>query len=223
MVLLYKKICVKYRDYDLLRIIPFSSGSDYDFKIDFLNNNYQLRMHPVDVPYFETPDKSFNLNQWSITYHKKTEGKSAKFHLKSNTKPVLYHNLPLKKITDPIISSEFPIPLMKIGVSKNDKFKSYKNKKQNYAFDIKDSNVVEIYLVGSHFDLGSFINKWEFFDFLYTIAPMEYLVNGRIVNGFKNPKLKAIYENESLLRTEVDINKDIRLLFTCYRDDNIDG
>ncbi len=39
------KVCIRYKDFDLLRIIPFPAGSEYDFKISMVGNDYELRMH----------------------------------------------------------------------------------------------------------------------------------------------------------------------------------
>jgi len=38
-----KNICIKFREYDLLRLIPMRVGDDYDFKLEFMNNEFKLR------------------------------------------------------------------------------------------------------------------------------------------------------------------------------------
>jgi hypothetical protein len=219
---LIEKVCIKSGENDLLRIIPFPVGEEYDFKISLVTNDYKLRMHPIGVDYFNMPSEEFQLKDWEITYHSSTQENPTKFHLKSMDTPVRYYDLPMKNYIDPIKTSEFPIPLLKIGVVKSNKFKKYKHKSTYTVIDLKEANTIEIYLVPSDFDYNEFVSKWSLFDFIYTMAPMEYFVNGRY-NGFLNAKYKTLYGDGKYFRQQVNINKDLSLFCNFYRDDALDG
>ena len=57
-----KKICIRYKDFDLLRIIPFPAGSEYDFKISLVDNDYDVIIHPLDKKWFlMLHDENFHL------------------------------------------------------------------------------------------------------------------------------------------------------------------
>jgi hypothetical protein len=216
------KVCIKSGENDLLRIIPFPVGEEYDFKISFVKNDYKLRMHPVGVDYFNMPSEEFQLKDWEITYHSSTQENPTKFHLKSMDSPVKYYDLPMKNYIDPIKSSEFPIPLLKIGIVDSSKFKKYKHKLAYTEIDLKQANIIEIYLIPSDFNYDKFISRWGLFDLIYTIAPMEYFVNGRY-KGFLNAKYKTLYDDNSYFRQQIKINKDLSLFCNFYRDDALDG
>lgn len=129
----------------------------------------------------------------------------------------------IKSILDPTISPEFPIPFIKVGISNKDNFKLYKYKKKYSVLDIGNNNVIEMYLVNSKFDLDLFIRKWDDFNLIYTIAPMEYFVNGQLKNGFLIPKYNTLYELNTFRIIKININEDIALLINAYTDNNIDG
>ncbi len=214
---------IKYKNFDLLKIIPFPASDAYDFKIDFSENSYELRLHNLGKKYFEVPSNDFHLEKYEVTYHKKNEKNPAKFHLKSKGKQSRYYNIPLRNILDPTISPEFPIPFIKVGISNKDNFKLYKYKKKYSVLDIGNNNVIEMYLVNVKFDLDLFIHKWDVFDLIYTIAPMEYFVNGQLKNGFLIPKYNTLYELNTFRIMKININEDIALLINAYTDNNIDG
>ncbi|HAA85358.1 MAG TPA: hypothetical protein DCE14_03275 [Kosmotogaceae bacterium] len=220
------KLCVIRGCYDLLRVIPFGKPDKCEFKFCFLGNDYEFRMHPLGDHCFLTPGAHFHLNEWEITYHKKKAVEPAKFQIKSISNPPFYHNTPIKNIADPRTSAEFPIPLARLGIVKNDVFREYKKKEKNHEIlDIGDSNVVELYLVSSTFNLNSFLRKWEVFELIYTVAPMEYFVNGKFVPGFFTPKLEAIYSNDepSFFKAKINLNDQVGVLVNWFSDDNIDG
>jgi len=214
-----KNICIKFKQYDLLRLIPMSVGDDYDFKLEFMNNEFKLRLFPVDADYFDICE-SVNLKNFSITYHKKTEDYPAKFHLKSKGDSPKYFDFSIKNILDPSTSATFPIPLLRLKVNQNSDFKTFKRKSKNFNFDLEENNILEIYLVKSNFDLSQFIQKWSIFDLLYTVAPMGYFVHGKIKNISFINKYKSIYKNKSLKRKVVNISEGISLQFISYKNDH---
>jgi len=220
------KVCIRYKDFDLLRIIPFAAGSEYDFKISMVGNDYELRMHPMDKKCFWKPhDENFHLNDWEITYHNKKGDEPSKLHFKRLTEPHEYYDFPILKMADPISSPEFPIPFMKIGVSKEStQFRQFRAKRNYTLIDIGSANVVELFIVSGDFDLEKFMRKWEMFDLLYSVVPMEYFVNGKLTKGFLGPKYEAIYSGkESLFRFKTSINEQIGMMAVWYPDNNIDG
>ena len=220
------KVCIRYKDFDLLRIIPFPAGSEFDFKISFVGNEYRLRMHPLDKKWFWMPnDENFHLEDWEITYHNRKGTEPSKLHFKRIAEPKDYSKFPIQRMADPISKPEFPIPFLKIGVSKDStQIRQFKAKKDHIVIDTKSANVVELFIVGADFDPKKFMRKWEMFDLLYTVAPMEYFVNGKLSKGFLNPKHQAIYSgSESLFRFKTRINDQVGIMAAWYPDDNIDG
>jgi len=218
------KACIKFNEFDLLRIIPFPAGSEYDFKINFLDNDYELRMHNRGKYDFLSPTDDFKLREWEITYHKSQKDKPCKFHLKSISKPTQYFDLPLKDIVDPIKSPEFPIPFLKLGINSSlSTYKSFRFKKDYKIIDLEKQNVLELYIISSQFNPEVFARKWSFFDLLYIAAPMEYFVSGKLKRGFINPKLNSMGETNGYRREVIEINDDIALLCNIYTDKAIDG
>ena len=221
-----KKICIRYKDFDLLRIIPFPAGSEYDFKISLVDNDYDLRMHALNEKWFWMPhDENFHLKDWEITYHNKAGEKPSKLHLKSLVEPYYCHDFLIRRMTDPISSPEFPIPFLKIGVSKDSsQLRQFRAKKDHVVIDIGSANVVELFIVGADFDPEKFMRKWEMFDLLYTVVPIEFFVNGKLSEEFLRPKYEAIYTvNESLFRFKTKINDQLGIMAAWYLDSNIDG
>lgn len=216
------RVCIKYNQFDLLRIIPFPNENEYDFKISFLNNEYKLRMHQEGMKDFLMPTDDFKLNEWEITYHRSKDEKPTKYQLKNPSRP--YFNLPLKNLVDPIKSSEFPIPFLKLGINKNlDTYNSFKDKKDYRIIDLNNFNVLELYIVSADYKFEEFMKKWDLFDLLYTVVPMEYFVNGKYQKNFFEPKLKTIYEKNQYRREIIKINDEIGLLCNFYIDENING
>ncbi len=221
-----KKICIRYKDFDLLRIIPFPAGSEYDFKISLVDNDYDLRMHPLDKKWFlMLHDENFHLKDWEITYHNRKGDEPSKLHFKRLVEPHEYHDFPISDVADPISNPEFPIPFLKIGVSKEStQLRQFRAKRNYTVIDIGSANVVELFIVGADFDLDRFMRKWEMFDLLYTVVPIEYFVNGKLSKGFLGPKYEAIYSgSESLFRSKKKINEKVGIMAVWYPDKNIDG
>ncbi len=220
------RVCIRYKDFDLLRIIPFPAGSEYDFKISMVGNDYELRMHPMDKKCFWKPhDENFHLKDWEITYHNRKGDEPSKLHFKRLAEPHEYYDFPIVKMADPISSPEFPIPFLKIGVSREStQLRKFRAKKNYTVIDIGSANVVELFIVSGDFDLEKFMRKWEMFDLLYTVVPIEYFVNGKLSKGFLGPKYEAIYSgNESLFRFKTRMNEQIGMMAVWYPDNNIDG
>lgn len=117
------------------------------------------------------------------------------------------------------------VPFLKIGVSKDrSQLRQFKEKKDHIVIDTRSANVVELFIVGADFDPEKFMREWEMFDLVYTVAPMEYFVNGKLSKGFLRPKYEAIYSgNESLFGFKTRINDQIGIMAAWYPDDNIDG
>jgi hypothetical protein len=216
------KVCIKSGSRDLLRIVPFPAGNEYDFKISVLRNDFELRMHPESQESFYLPPEDFDLKEWDLTYHNSTNNQPTKIHLKSCNKPYQYLPLPISNFANPQKTSFFPIPFMKIGFSPTDRYKQYKAKHTHKVVEIKADNVLEIFIVHSGFDWSSFISKWALFDFIYAMAPMEFFVNGRL-RSFSKIKMSSIYSDKIYHREMVYINEEIALLLNMFYDSAIDG
>ncbi|PNS36984.1 hypothetical protein [Mesotoga sp. B105.6.4] len=220
------RVCIRYKDFDLLRIIPFPAGSEYDFKISVVGNDYELRMYRMNKKCFWKPhDENFHLKDWEITYHNRKGDEPSKLHFKRLAEPHEYYDFPIVKMADPISSPEFPIPFLKIGVSREStQLRKFRAKKNYTVIDIGSANVVELFIVNGDFDLEKFMRKWEMFDLLYTVVPIEYFVNGNLSKGFLGPKYEAIYSgNESLFRFKTMVNEQIGMMAVWYADNKIDG
>jgi hypothetical protein len=117
------------------------------------------------------------------------------------------------------------VRFFEIGVSKDSsQLRRFKEKKDHIVIDIRSANVVELFIVGASFDPEKFMRKWEMFDLLYTVVPIEYFVNGKLSGWFLGPKYRAIYSGkESLFRFKTRMNDQVGIMAAWYPDDNING
>lgn len=115
---------------DIGRIIPFNKNeTDADFKISFSKNNYNVNMFSL----LSTSPELLNLEnmtEWEISYHRRTVLKPTVIHLKEKKNQPEYKVLPLKRLIDPGIYHEFPIPFMRIQLLFHFRLRIIKRKSQ---------------------------------------------------------------------------------------------
>lgn len=78
----FKKVAIIRNGIDIGRIIPFNmEKGEYDFKISFSKNNYQVNMYPF---LSKVPEKIEldDMTSWEISYHRSTFLKPTVIHLK---------------------------------------------------------------------------------------------------------------------------------------------
>ena len=216
-------IAIRKNEYDLLRIIPFNeTDSRCDFKIAMLDNNYTLRMKQLNTEYFLNLET--NINDYEITYHSKQGSQPTKLHFKNTKSDEDYKTLPLSNLEDPIISEDFPFPLLKLGVEIDGIFKRYKKRAKHSVLDLENNNVLELFIVSSNFDFEYFFHNWGLFAHLITILPLEYYTNGKIdttstkVNQIINPN-----KNFNMEQVNFNVSDNLAIIGSCQRDPNIDG
>jgi len=221
------KVAIVKDGFDMGRIITGSSDDgSYDFKINFLDNEYEI----TTVKLFEKPSRHRfdNSNQWEITYHRSLKGKPPIIHLKHKSKeqpnrypPVnrIYDTLDLKRLLEPTIIADFPIPLMKVVVPKHIGAKVYKgNPKDHVLLDMEDANVAEIYLTHTDFDFDVFEEKWPTLHFNLMTNAIEFFATNDIKHTAD--KLQYFLPDDGVRTAAISFNMadDIKLFINIYND-----
>lgn len=217
------KIAIIKDDYDLLRIVPFNKSEDkYDFKISMLKNRYALRIYQTGKPGFlySTED----ITDWEFSYHGQLDDKPAKIHAKHMSEPKLYKDFPLANLIDMKINSEFPLPLMKMGVCTDESFKRFKKKDKYSMLDMKEGNVAEFYLLNNNFDMDNFMIKWDIFHFLFLVLPMEYYSNGKMdLNIYKMNFFADSKKDTYFTQGQFKVSDEISVMINSYYDPHVDS
>ncbi|WP_075979939.1 hypothetical protein [Bacillus massilinigeriensis] len=212
---------------DIGRIIPFNKNeADADFKISFSKNNYSVNM----FSFLSTSPELLNLEnmtEWEISYHRRTVLKPTVIHLKEKKNQPEYKVLPLKRIIDPSIHHEFPIPFMRIQIPISFQAKDYKEKrsKKPVVVDMGEANVAEFYLTNTSFDYEAFSMKWPAISFRLLTSSFEYFATNNMTTD--ENKYKYFLPSGDDIRTaamEIDINQDMKFYINMYKNpDLIDG
>lgn len=219
------KIAITKNEYDLLRIIPFNETEKNDkceFKISMLDNNYTLRLKQIDTPYFLNLEA--NINDYEITYHRKQNKQPTKIHFKNIREKEDYRTFPLFNLEDPLLSEDFPFPLLLLGVSINDVFKKINKNKQYSILNLQNDNVLELFIANEKFDMEFFFKDWNIFSLLIMTLPLEYYATGKIdrnlekMDLFLNPN-----KNFNLLQSTIKVSDRLNIIGNSYYDKNING
>lgn len=217
-----EKLAITRRKKDLLRIIPIKSErKDFiDLKFSLLENEYKVKFSDIDKQ-----EEIFFSDE--ITYHSKTEEKSAKIAIVDKSKKKS-HETKIDKIKDLNLFTEFPIPVCKLQISDNLQPKKYKYKEYHSHLDVaeidknfpKKVNAIEVYVAPENFDWNNFMKKWFSFDLLSKISSINYLKEGFRVN-------KDIYNlifnssEKEILFAETRKVKNIQIKTKFYFEPNI--
>jgi hypothetical protein len=212
------KVAIVKDGYDIGRIIlGSSSNGNYDFKINMLNNDYEILI----VKLFDRPQKVEidDARDWEITYHRAAKGMPPKIHLKHKQNSS-YKTLDLKKMLEPNVMSEFPIPLMKIFIPSTECANAYNCKrKEHILFDMAYGNTAEIYLTNPDFNFDGFQNKWPTLAMLLMTSPIEFFAT----NDHKNTSQKLNYflpkhDQSRTAASQYKVTDEISLYINVYQD-----
>lgn len=159
-----KEIAIIKNGFDILRIIEGKNDKyTCEFVIEPMIDIDKIRIFAMplfsDVQHIPL-EKNCKLH---ITYHRSTLTKPTKIHLRMEFEDgqVKYETLPLNNLLDPNINTEIPIPLMKLIVPDNVLSKKYTPKSKHRPFDIKNSNIIEIFMTKSNFKSVQYYKKWD--------------------------------------------------------------
>lgn len=221
----FKKVAIIKNGIDIGRIIPFNmEQGEYDFKISFSKNNYEVNMYHF---LSKVPEKIEldDMTSWEISYHKSTILKPTVIHLKEKNNNPEYKPLPLKRLVDPSLYNEFPIPFMRIEIPSNLKGKNYKSKpKEHISFDIEDCNVAEFYLTNVNFDAIKFMNKWPTVSFRLLTNSFEYFAtNDLLTHKYKIKYFMPKDGQPHIASKEFQVNDDMKFYVNVYNNPELTG
>ncbi|WP_110114242.1 hypothetical protein [Bacillus sp. CGMCC 1.16541] len=213
------KVAIIKNGKDIGRIIPFNIDlQESDFKISFSKNDYNVFMYSF---LSETPEKVEleNMTEWEISYHRSTALKPPIIHLKEKKQEPKYLVLPLKRLIDPNVYNEFPIPFMRIQIPINFQAKEYKEKKSNkpIVFDMGEANVAEFYLTNTSFDYEAFSMKWPAISLRLLTSSFEYFATNNMTTD--ENKYKYFMPSGDDIRTaamEVNLNEYMKFFINMY-------
>lgn len=221
-----EKVAIVKDGKDIGRIIPFNSaGDEYDFKMSFSKNNYGIYIYKFlsNKPEKQLIDDS---SEWEISYHRSTRSKPTIIHLKGKRNQPEYKVLPLKRIIDPDINNEFPIPFMRIEIPRALDAKDYKSKnsKEHVLFDMEGSNVAEFYLTNAKFDYEKFSQKWPTISFRLIASSFEYFATNNVLTDSQKYKYFMPKDEETrVAAVEFDLNKDMKFHVNLYNNPEFDS
>ncbi len=215
-----RKIAITKNGYDILRIVEGSKDGDKcEFKI-----LPRIDAKNIDIYSMKLFSKSecfeFDRNRKiEITYHKSTNDKPTKIHVKqinrNNKEDIIYNTLPLTELLDPDVNTEIPIPLLKIIVPDEILTVPYRRKpKEHREIDIKDNNIIEIYMTRNGYIEANMENKWFNLRNLQCGNAMQYYATGldKYVSQNINMSLVNISRGnlkERVINIGTDVTKDI--------------
>lgn len=214
----FKKVAIIKNGIDIGRVIPFNRDTEeYDFKISFIQNDYEVNMYP----FLSKAPKKFEMEKmvdWEISYHRSTAFKPTIIHLKEKKKNPKYRPLPLYRLVDPTIHTEFPIPFMRLEIPLNFAGKNYKLKsKEHVVLDMDNSNVAEIYLTHSNFHYETFSQKWPALSLKLIAHSFEFFAtNNMLTNEQKYKNFIPMNGEVGVAAEEFGINEDMKLYVNKY-------
>lgn len=225
-----QRVAITKNGVDIGRIILGSEhNGNYDFKLNFLDNIFELRL----VQLFRSPS-TFNIdhsNHWELTYHKSERNKPPCVHLKHKSKeqPSKYprvdkHYTPLdlKRLSEPTVITDFPIPLFKIVVPDNISANPYSpNSKEHIVLNMNDVNTAEIYLTHASFDYDLFSKKWPSLHLNLMTHAIEFFATNNIAYTAEKMKYFLPKDGERLAATSFEMSKDIRLFVNLFHNDKL--
>ena|GEM_PF-2308624 len=219
-----QKVAIIKNGIDIGRIIPFNKDeSEYDFKISFVKNDYEVNMYPFLSSVPEKVELE-NMSSWEISYHRKTIMKPTVILLKEE-KSQEHKPLPLNRLVDPTSHNEFPIPFMRVEIPSDFSGKIYDSKsKENILFDIKDANVAEFYLTHIDFDYERFARKWPTISLRLMVASFEFFATNNLLTD--NGKFKYFMPSDGGVRAgaeEFIVNNDMKFYINLYNNPELIG
>jgi hypothetical protein len=160
-----------------------------------------------------------------ISYHsskiKKDILKPGIIHEKSHNSGYINYQYSFPKVTDIQVNTEFPLPLLKLSINQKST-KVYERENDHVIFNFDDElrtpiNTVEIYIASKKRD-ENFIQKWPFFDILWVISTIDYLVKGPELS---DQFLKRLNNGPMLLYEMNTSFPQFNFILKCYFDENV--
>ena len=222
-----KKMIITKNGHKLFKVIEGKCTEDKcEFKIIPEMQSTEIKIFTMQL-FSKAEEFIFDTNRiLEITYHKSTLSQPAKIHLKLTNKKdkadIKYETLPLRNLIEPDINTEIPIPLFKVIIPNEVDTKIYTKGNEYKVFDIKDSNVIEIFMMTSARKEKQILEKWNFLNSQLIMNPIEYWVTGAdkyVALNYKLQELggRKIFRNdgsEPKLAYQIDMEND------AYFDDN---
>ena len=220
----YNKIAITKNGYDILRIRETSSdGNNCEFKICPMIKPKDINIYYMQLfsepKYFEF-DKNKELE---ITYHKANNGKRTKIHLKlKNEFGIEYKDLELTKLVEPNVNTEIPIPLLQIIIPDEVLYKKYEKKKDHTQFEVKNNNIIEIYLTKKGYKDSNLFDKWNKLNFLLFANSIQYYATGLNEKyAGQNLYMKLQEKDIGLINFKTDVTDDIGISINVVNNPNI--
>ena len=214
-----KKLAIVKEGKDIGRIIPFNidASGDYDFKIGFIKNDYEVNMYPF---LSKAPEK-FELEDmpnWELSYHRAFGLKPTVIHLKNKKDQSKYEPLPIKRLVDTTIYNAFPIPFMRLEIPPSSVTENYKPKpKEHIAFDMGDANVAEFYLAHIDFNYLEFMEKWPALSLKLMALSFEFFAtNNLLTDEHKYKNFLPSDRGERRAVEEFAVNNDMKFYVNLY-------
>lgn len=216
----FEKVAIVKNGVDIGRIIPFNfdvKDEVYDFKISFVKNKYNVLAYQLLSEEPEEIDIT-DMEKWEISYHRSAKLNPPVIHLKRMSDRPIYQPLPLKRLKDPSIHNEFPVPFMKLEIPTNIQGKQYKAKpKEHVLLDTEENNVAEFYLMNKKFGFDQFEEKWPTLNMNVMVSPFEYFATNEL--SIKDPKFQNFMPKISEPRNAVQgfiVNDNMILYVNVY-------
>lgn len=215
-----QKVAITKNGLDVGRIILGSEcNGNYDFKLSFLDNAFEVRLIQLfHTPYILTMNYP---SHWELTYHKSGGSKPPCVHLKHKSKeqpdkyPKVeksYQPLNLKRLAEPTVITDFPIPLFKIVVPDNISATQYLPKPQKHiVLNMNNVNTAEVYLTHASFDYGLFAQKWPSLHLNLMTHAIEFFATNNILYTANKMEYFLPDNGERLAAKSFEMSKDIRL------------
>lgn len=220
-----QKVAIIKNGIDIGRIIPFNNDAgEYDFKISFAANDYEVNMYRF-LSLVPEKIKLEDMISWEISYHRSTALRPTIIHLKEKKNHPEYKPLPLHRLVDPTLHNEFPIPFMRIEIPSDFSGEIYKSKsKENIRFDMEDANVAEFYLTYKDFNYERFARKWPTISLRLMVASFEFFATNNLLTD--NNKFKYFMPLDGGVRAvaeEFIVNNDMKFYINLYNNPELIG
>lgn len=224
-----KKMIITKNGHKLFKVIEGKCTDDKcEFKIIPEMQSTEIKIFTMQL-FSKAEEFIFDTNRiLEITYHKSTLSQPAKIHLKLTNKKdkadIKYETLPLRNLIEPDINTEIPIPLFKVIIPNEVDTKIYTKGNEYKVFDIKDSNVIEIFMMTSARKEKQILEKWNFLNSQLIMNPIEYWVTGADKYAALNYKLQELERKDFVANMSMssDLNEDIRLIINTVNCKKID-
>lgn len=174
------RLAVIFGDQDLLRITPLVKKTldTVDLKISPFFREHLLLEFVTRNGIFSTMVS----NKDELSYHSPKQGKKAEFHLKELGAVPPRYLFTQNNITSLSKQGEFPVPLFRLDFI-HPYGQVYNPNPQHQEINLAGEfgffpNSLEVYFAHKDFDYRRWSNKWPNLSLLWTLTPIDYLIDG---------------------------------------------